>query len=219
MIKYAIFDMDGTLFDTEEMFMRSWLITSAKYGLEHADKVYEGVAGAPADVAKRLLRENYGDRVDPDAFFYERTMLTVEFFENEGIPIKPGCVELLAFLREQNIPMAVATSTPKFIAEKNIKAAGIYDYFQEIVTGDMVQRGKPAPDIFIEAGKRLGATPEQTLVCEDSTNGLRAAQAAKMKAVWIFDRQVADDETRRGLFAECDSLHGVIDVVNRENNL
>ncbi len=218
MIKYAIFDMDGTLFDTEEMFQRSWLITSAKYGLENADKVYEGVAGAPAEVAKNLLRENYGDRVDPDAFFLERTLLTIEFFETEGIPVKPGCFELLEFLREQKIPCAVATSTPKRIAERNIKTAGIYDYFDQIVTGDMVERGKPAPDIFIEAGRRLGACPEETIVCEDSINGLRGAYAAGMKPVFVFDRQKLDTDTRKMLFRECDSLADVIDLI-KENNV
>lgn len=219
MIKYAIFDMDGTLFDTEEMFERSWLITSAKYNLENADRVYQGVAGAPAEVAKNLLRENYGDRVDPDAFFLERTMLTLEFFENEGIPVKKGCFELLEFLREQKIPCAVATSTPRWIAEKNIKTAGVYDYFEKIVTGDMVKRGKPAPDIFIEAGRRLGACSEETIVCEDSINGLRGAYAAGMKPVFVFDRQVPDPDTRKMLFCECESLFDVIDIIKRENSI
>lgn len=219
MIKYAIFDMDGTLFDTEEMFERSWLITSEKYGLENADKVYEGVAGAPAEVAKNLLRINYGDRVDPDAFFFERTMLTLEFFEAEGIPVKPGCFELLEFLHEQKIHCAVATSTPKRIAEKNIKTAGIYNYFDTIVTGDMVEHGKPAPDIFIEAGRRIGAVPSETIVCEDSINGLRGAYAAKMKPVFVFDRQIPDPDTRKMLFEECNSLLEIIHLVKRENGI
>ncbi len=219
MIKYVIFDMDGTLFDTEEMFQRSWMLTSEKYGLENAERVYQGVAGAPADTAKKLLRENYGDRVDPDAFFFERIMLTLEFFETEGIPIKRGCVEILEFLREQNIPCAVATSTPRRIAEKNIKTAGVFEYFDEIVTGDMVEHGKPAPDIFIEAGRRIGANPEETIVCEDSINGLRGAYAARMKPVFVFDRQGLDADTRKIIFEECESLLEVIDVIKRENSI
>lgn len=219
MIKYAIFDMDGTLFDTEEKFCRSWLATSEKYGLENAERVYQGVAGAPADVAKRVLQENYGDRVDPDAFFLERTMLTVKYFEQEGIPKKPGCVELLEFLRGQNIPCAVATSTPKDIAVKNIKTAGIYDYFDVIVTGDMVERGKPAPDIFIEACKRMGADESLTIVCEDSSNGLNGAYNAKIRPVFIFDRQTPDEMTRSHIYAECETLFEVIDLVKKENNI
>lgn len=219
MIKYAIFDMDGTLFDTEEMFQRSWMLTSEKYGLENADQVYQGVAGAPADTAKKLLRENYGDRVDPDSFFLERIMLTLEFFENEGIPVKPGCFELLEFLKKNKIPCAIATSTPRRIAEKNIKTAGVYDYFDEIVTGDMVEHGKPAPDIFIEAGRRLGATPCETIVCEDSINGLRGAYAAGMKPVFIFDRQRLDADTQKIIFEECESLSDVIEIIKRENSL
>lgn len=219
MIKYAIFDMDGTLFDTEEMFQRSWMITSEKYGLENADQVYQGVAGAPAEVAKNLLRINYGDRIDPDAFFLERTMLTLEFFETEGIPVKAGCFELLEFLREQKIPCAVATSTPRWIAEKNIKAAGVYEYFDEIVTGDMVQHGKPSPDIFIEAGRRIGAHFNDTIVCEDSINGLRGAYAAGMKPVFVFDRQSLDADTRKVIFEECESLSDVIEIIKRENSL
>lgn len=220
MIKYAIFDMDGTLFDTEEKFRRSWLVTSQKYGLENAERVYdEGVAGAPAAAAKRLLKENYGDRVDPDAFFLERVMLTLKYFETEGIPHKAGCVELLEFLREQKIPCAIATSTPRRIAEKNIRSAGIYEYFDAIVTGDMVEHGKPAPDIFIKAGQMIGAVPEQTIVAEDSNNGLRGAYAAKMKPVFVFDIQKPAEDIREHLYAECNSLFDIIELVKRENNI
>ena len=219
MIKYAIFDMDGTLFDTEEKFRRSWIVTSEKYGLENPEAVYEGVAGAPADTAKRVLRESYGDRVDPDAFFFERTMLTVEFFETEGIPKKKGCVELLEFLREQGIVCAVATSTPMFITEKNIKAAGIYDYFDSIITGDMVEHGKPAPDIFIKAGESICASPDETIVIEDSNNGLRGAHAAQMKPVFVFDMQTPAPDVRPNLYAECESLLDVIELVKKENGI
>lgn len=219
MIKYAIFDMDGTLFDTEEMFCRSWLETSERYGLENALRVYEGVAGASADTAKKILRESYKDRVDPDSFFAERTQLTVEIFEREGIPVKPGCLELLEFLKSREIPMAVGTSTPMYITEKNLKSAGVYDYFCDIVTSEMVKNGKPSPDIFLEAGKRIGAVPSETIVCEDSTNGLRAAYAAGMKPVFIFDRQMPDAETLSHVYARCETLGGVIDVIKKENNI
>lgn len=218
MIKYAIFDMDGTLFDTEEMFRRSWLITSERYGLENADKVYEGVVGASIDTAKRLLTENYGDRVDPEAFFKERTDCTLEMFEKEGIPRKKGCVELLKFLREQNIPAVIATSTPLCITEKNVRRAGVREYFCDIVTAEMVQNGKPAPDVFIEAGRRIGADPKQTFVAEDSVNGIRGAYAAGMKPIMVFDRQMPDADTKKLIYKECESLLDIIDIIKRENN-
>lgn len=219
MIKYAIFDMDGTLFDTEEMFRRSWIITSKKYGLENADEVYEGVAGASIDTAKRLLVKNYGDRVNPELFFKERTDCTLEMFEKEGIPIKKGCIELLQFLREQQIPAVIATSTPMYITSKNVNRAGVREYFSDIVTAEMVQHGKPAPDIFLEAGKRIGADPKETFVAEDSVNGVRGAYAAGMKPIMVFDRQYPDAETKKLIWSECESLLDIIDIIKRENNI
>lgn len=211
--------MDGTLLDTEVTFRRSWLMTSEKYGLENAEAVYEHIAGASAEGAFRVLYENYGDRINPEKFFAERTDLTIELFEREGVVLKPGCVELLEFLKSENIPVAVATSTPLYISGANLKRAGIFDYFDAVVTSEHVKHGKPAPDIFMEAGKRIGAEPKFTFVAEDSENGLCGAIASGMKSVFIFDRQVPSKNVMDDVWVSCRRLDELIDIVKRENDI
>ena len=217
MIKFAIFDMDGTMFDTEEMFRRSWLITSEKYGLENADSVYEGVAGASGDRAKQILVENYGDRVDAERFFSERTKCTVDIFATEGIPVKAGCFELLNFLKEQNIPMVVATSTPMYITEKNLKSVGAYGYFCDIVTAEMVENGKPAPDIFLLTAEAMGFTPEECVVVEDSRNGVLSGVRAGMKVVLIPDMQPVTPDLPPVLWQCIKTVESLPELIAKEN--
>ncbi len=217
MIKYAIFDLDGTLIDTEGLYRKSWIIMSRKYGLENPEEVYEGVVGAPVSRLKEILRENYGDRVDPDAFYAERTQCALDLFESEGIALKAGCIELLEFLKVRGIPCAVATSTPIHISGKNIENAGIKGYFRDIVTSRDVAHGKPAPDIFLEAGRRIGAVAAETIVVEDSNNGILGAHRAGMKPIYVFDRQLLSFEAEMVTYKKCSSLSDIMDIVKSED--
>lgn len=218
MIKYAIFDMDGTLLDTERIFKRSWLVTSEKWGLDGAEELYTNIAGRSGDTIREVFVGKYGEKYNFDEFIADRMDCYVSL-ASENVPIKPGCFELLDFLREQRIPCALATSTPMYITGKNLERTGIDKYMDVVVTAESVKRGKPAPDIFLEAARRIGAEPRESMVVEDSFNGLRGAHAANMLPVMVIDEQIPDDEIRKLIIAECDSLLDVIDVVKRENSI
>ena len=222
MIKYVIFDMDGTLLDTENLYMRSWVETGVKWGLDR--KVMEDmyiplICGRSVESSKRVLKEHFGEDFDSEGFMSERMALYSEL-SSVDLRLKKGCRELLEFLKKQGIPMAVATSTVPEITNKNLKRMGLVDYFEAIVMSTMVKRGKPAPDIFIEAGKRIGVEdPEECIVCEDSYSGIFGAFAAGMKPILIPDLLRPTEETDKVTYATVDSLLDVIDVIKRENNL
>lgn len=215
MIENVIFDMDGTLLDTETIFRDSWIMTSKKWNIDSAEELYENIAGRSADTIKLLFEEKYGDRYDFDKFFSERMACFCDLVK-DNIPLKPGAEEILMFLKENNIPCALATSTPMHMTDPNLKRAGLYDYFSVIVTSESVQSGKPAPDIFLEAAKRLGAVADRTIVVEDSYNGLLAAYRANIRPVMVVDRQLPNDEIRKILYAECNSLFDVIKIIKKE---
>lgn len=218
MIKYVIFDKDGTLLDTEPIFQRGWNEIGEKWGFKDIDKLYCKIVGRSRETIIELLEETYGTEKDCKAYYSERMARVRELLEGD-IPIKAGAIELLGFLKEQNIKIAVATSTVMEIAEKNLKKVGMWDYVDVVVTGDMVKHGKPAPDIFIEAGKRIGAIKEECIVCEDSYNGIIAAHAAGMKPIMIPDMLPPTKETDAMVYKTCSNLFEVLELIKQENHL
>jgi HAD superfamily hydrolase (TIGR01509 family) len=113
-----------------------------------------------------------------------------------GIPTKPGIPNLLKTLRQHNVRTAVATSSPARRAEFALREAGIAEYFSVVVTCEAVSRGKPAPDIFLEAARRLQVPASACVVLEDSDSGAHAAAAAGMRVIVIPDRHEPSRETR-----------------------
>lgn len=111
-----------------------------------------------------------------------------------GVPLKPGCREILASLHARGIPMAIGSSGRRAQIESNLSVSGLTSYFSAIASGDEVLHGKPAPDIFLLAAKRLGVSPADCYVFEDSPNGIRAAHAAGMKPILIPDLMPVTEE-------------------------
>ena len=111
-----------------------------------------------------------------------------------GVPLKPGCREILASLHARGIPMAIGSSGRRAQIESNLSVSGFTSYFFAIASGDEVLHGKPAPDIFLLAAKRLGVPPADCYVFEDSPNGIRAAHAAGMKPILIPDLMPVTEE-------------------------
>ena len=218
MIKYVIFDKDGTLLDTERLYKKAWFSASKDWGFDDPESIYPSAIGRGEKYIADILKERYGADRDYLPFFEDRNVYLSKYME-EDIPMKPGCLEILDFLKANGIKMALATSTRRERAHTNLKRVGIFEYFDAIVTGDMIERGKPEPDIFLLAGELIGADPAQTIVCEDSHTGIIGASKAEMKPFFVIDQLEPTAEIIPLTYAIGNSLFDVIEQIKKENNI
>ena len=206
-IAAVILDMDGLMLDTESIYKQAWQKASAECGYILDDDFYLTLVGQPNPACEAALLDRFG--VDfPVADFRARwSGLWRTEVETSGIPVKAGLSELLSFLREYQLSVAVATSSDQDYASLSLRAAGLAALFDHIVTGDQVVRGKPAPDIYLESARRLSVAPTQCIALEDSDAGALAASAAGMTTVIVPDLKAPSPEARNAAFCVVASLH------------
>ncbi len=212
MIQGAIFDMDGLMLDTEPIWGSSWKPVLARRGIEFIPGQDDAVRGTAGERMLSIIRSYYGEDVDAAAIWDEvqdeaRSRIL------RGVPKKAGLDELLGFLADEGVPMAVASSSPRDLIEKNLGNAGVSDCFSVVLSGSEVARSKPDPDIFLEAARRLGTDPGRTLVLEDSLSGVRAGHAGGFVTVMVPDLVAPDDEIATLWTACCASLLEVRDLI------
>ena len=183
----VLFDMDGLMFDTETLAFRAWSRALAEHGLEMRTSDYSRLIGRNMADARLILLDAYGPDTPVDALDAARFRYSSAEVAERGVPLKPGLVALLDALDALGIPRAMATSTGRERATALLERAGLAGRFHAIVCGDDITRGKPAPDIFLVAARRLDAPATSCLVLEDSEPGVRAAHAARMKTVLVPD--------------------------------
>lgn len=190
----VIFDMDGVIFDSEQIVLNSWKKVAAEYGLENIESVMKQCIGLNYNAANEVFTKAYDGKYDFNFLKPKTSVYYYEHVEKYGLPVKTGVRELLSFLKEKGYKTAVASSTRIAVVEKEIADADLTEYFGKLVGGDMIQRSKPAPDIFLEAARVLEAKPEECYVIEDSYNGIRAAHAAGMAPLMVPDLLPATEE-------------------------
>lgn len=182
----AIFDMDGTLLDTESVFRDIVFDVCTELGFEMTHDVHRSMVGGSHERTEKLLIESYGVAF-PYSLFDERCRVIMRERSHAGVPVKPGAVEFITELRARGIPTAVATSSRNPHAEHHLGAAGLLDLFETVVTRDDVVNPKPHPEPYLTAARRLGVDPLRCLALEDSHAGVRAAHAAGMQTVMVPD--------------------------------
>ncbi|MBR6790886.1 MAG: HAD family phosphatase [Oscillospiraceae bacterium] len=217
MISAVIFDMDGLMLDTERLFIESWDWAGEQLGVGPFGHLGYQTLGMTSESERIAIDEAFGGRITLEQVNVLRKEYFRRYFEEHGVPVKPGLFELLKWLKEQGIRTSVATSTPAESALSELRSAGILPYFDEAVCGDMIARSKPAPDIFLAAAAKLGVAPENCMVLEDSLNGIRAAFAAGMTSVMIPDLVQPDDEIRQKYSYCVGSLHDVRPIIEKLN--
>lgn len=214
-IKGAIFDMDGLMLDTEKILVRFWKEASLEYGYNMTDEnVYE-IRSLSRKYSIPLLKGIFGNDFPFNEIRNRRIQLMNNYIDKYGFEIKKGLFEILKYLRNNNYNIAVATATERERAETYLKKINAYNYFDTIICGDMVQNGKPAPDIYITASKQLGLSPMECVAFEDSPNGIKSAYSAGCKVIMIPDLTQPDDNIIHLLSGVYDSLDMAIDFFER----
>ncbi|MEL6622355.1 MAG: HAD family phosphatase [Pseudomonadota bacterium] len=197
MSRYAavIFDMDGLLLDTERVVLRGFEAACDELGCVVGFDVFARMIGRNYRSSRPILEEALAGQVAIETFEAVCRRHVQAIFE-DGVPVKSGVIDLLARLREIDMPMAVATSTETARAREKLKKAELLEAFQHVVGGDQVERSKPDPDIYLEAARRLSANPAASVALEDSENGVRAAHAAGMTVIQVPDLIQPSDSLR-----------------------
>lgn len=213
----VIFDMDGVMIDSERQSTLGWKLAAKDNNIDMPEWLIDSFKGRPAEYSKLLFDDYFKGKADYWQLRQQRIEHVHEIRQREGIPVKKGLFELLNYLRNKNIPCAVATSTQKESAEKTLHKIGAWDYLKAVVYGDEVEKGKPEPDIFCHAAKQIGVEPENCIVIEDSITGIMAGHAAGMCVVHVPDTIIIDDDTRKLTNVICDDLEKVIDVIEVQN--
>lgn len=192
--KAVIFDMDGVIFDTEKVYLDIWIEVFEKYGYKMTKELYVNVMGTGRKNVIKTFLENFGDDLPIEKMYEEKDNQLFYIIENQGIPLKEGVKELFSMLKEKNYKIALATSAKRERVEKQIKDKWLKESFDAIVCGDDVEKGKPIPDIFLKAAKKIDVEPENCFVVEDSPAGIKAAFSGGMKGIHVEDLKVADED-------------------------
>ena len=208
----VIFDMDGTLLDTQRICIPAWDYAGEKHGYKNMGQYVPQLCGVNANFSNNFLKENFPDldavQFKADAKEYIEKNLVVRFM--------PGAKELVDYLKGRGVKMALASGTSRPSVVHHLKEVNVLDAFDTLVCGTEVENGKPAPDIFLETARQLGVDPETCFVFEDSENGVRAAAAAGMKCIGIADIKPFCDEVKKLMYCELESMHEAIEIFENE---
>ncbi len=186
-LKAVIFDMDGVIFDSEKLYMQCCIEAAKIYGANNIEKVVLGCIGLNTENTMARYRNVYGDDFPLEDFWKEATSRFAEKAQGGLLPVKTGAKEILRYLNDKNVPVALASSTKTEMVLRELTEAGLKEHFSVIVGGDMVTKSKPQPDIFLFAAKKLGIDPVDCAVIEDSLNGIRAAAASGGFVIMVPD--------------------------------
>jgi len=215
-VEAVVLDMDGLMLDTEHLYKFAWQKAASQLGYPLDDSFYFTLVGKTNAAGEDALTGRFGQDFPMANFRQSWSDIWRETVRAEGIPLKPGLTDLLEYLEGSKIPAAVATSSDQEYAALSLGAAKLDPQrFVHIVTGEQVAKGKPAPDIYLEAARRLGVKPGGCLAIEDSDAGILSASGAGMMAVMVPDLKPPSNEARHAAFRVVSSLHDVVALLRQ----
>lgn len=212
-IQAVLFDMDGTLIDTECYYRRCWPRALAAFGYHMTDAQALSMRSLGRPFAPEQLKSWFGEELDYWAVRDRRKALMEEMIAREGIRLKPGAEELLEHLNQKKITAAVATATDLERANRYLEQVGLLGCFDRVISATQVEKGKPAPDIYEFACRELGVEPGTCIAVEDSPNGVRSAYEAGCQVIMVPDQSEPDGELARCLLACVPSLADIREYV------
>lgn len=211
----VLFDMDGLMFDTQRLWDKAWQQAGEACGVAMGEAQIAPLRGRSLADSRAIFEKNVAPGEVFDRCNAMADALVREWLRGE-VPMKPGLLQLLAYLQRTGRAMAVVSSTEQGLVKDLLRRAGILHYFSAVVCGDMVRHSKPAPDIYLLGAQRVGVPPEQCLVLEDSENGARAGIAAGCRTVVVPDIAPVAQQVLDAAAAVVPSLSGVIPLLEQE---
>jgi HAD superfamily hydrolase (TIGR01509 family) len=190
-LRAIIFDLDGVLADSEPWWTQIDAKLLAEYGVTYRGEYHQNVVGVSYGIAVEFFKEAFGLSVPTEEMMKRRGEIATEFFADR-VDLFPNVKEVLEELRQMKLHLAVATSSVSASARPFLDRHQLTAFFKVIVTGEEVERGKPAPDIYLCAANKLSLAADACLVVEDALPGVAAAKAAKMRVAAIPDRRFVD---------------------------
>ena len=206
----VVFDMDGVIFDSERAVLECWLELADKYAIPNIMEPYLACTGTTMARTREIMMETYGPDFPYDEYAAEASAMFHERYDGGRLPMKRGVREILEYLKSHGKRIALASSTRRETVVNQLRDAKILEYFDEVVTGDMVERSKPEPDIFLMACEKVGVAPTRAFAIEDSYNGIRAAHSGKLRPIMVPDLRPADAEMKELAEAVLEDLEAVL---------
>lgn len=206
----VVFDMDGVIFDSERAVLECWLELADKYAIPNIMEPYLACTGTTMARTREIMMETYGPDFPYDEYAAEASAMFHERYDGGRLPMKRGVREILEYLKSHGKRIALASSTRRETVVNQLRDAKILEYFDEVVTGDMVERSKPEPDIFLLACEKVGVAPTRAFAIEDSYNGIRAAHSGKLRPIMVPDLRPADAEMKELAEAVLEDLEAVL---------
>src|ERR1051326_8256294 len=191
MFRAIIFDLDGVLADSEPWWNQIDAQLLSEYGANYRGEHHQNVLGVSYRLAIEFYKKTFGISAPTEELMKRRGEIATEFFATK-IGLFPGTKEVLDDVRKMDLRLALATSSVSASARPFLERHGLTNFFDVIVTGDEVEHGKPAPDIYLCAAEKLRVSPNECLVIEDALSGIAAAKAAGMRVAAIPDRRFVD---------------------------
>ena len=198
MLELVVFDVDGLMLDTESVWKEAFDKAGDKYGIQNmGSTLFPKLIGKSGRDEKEVL-DRYLSSDIQELVIQEWERIGYGMLEKE-VPVKPGLYEMLDFLEQYHIKMAVATTTRRELTEQRLKKIGVYDRFDYVLCGDEVTNRKPDPEIYEYTCKQIGVSKEEIWVVEDSEYGIEAAKKAGLKVMGLYNSKLYQDLTDANL--------------------
>ena len=214
MIKLVIFDVDGTLVDSESVYVKAALKNIEVNHYNIPMSAIMGIIGQNRVAGRKLIESTQDDSFNYDKYIKDFEKIRNQILENEPYKLKKGALNILNYCKKHNIKMAIATSTARDKQSKVLTELGIIDYFDYMVFGDEIKNSKPAPDIYLKVYEHYNIDKDEMIIYEDSKNGILSAHNAGIRVVYIKDIVDVEKEVTSLCYKQVKDLDEGIEILN-----
>ena len=214
MIKLVIFDVDGTLVDSESVYVKAALKNIEVNHYNIPMSAIMGIIGQNRVAGRKLIESTQDDSFNYDKYIKDFEKIRNQILENEPYKLKKGALNILNYCKKHNIKRAIATSTARDKQSKVLTELGIIDYFDYMVFGDEIKNSKPAPDIYLKVYEHYNIDKDEMIIYEDSKNGILSAHNAGIRVVYIKDIVDVEKEVTSLCYKQVKDLDEGIEILN-----